>query len=174
MHAASVYPEPGSNSPKKTRPCGRDFVRRVYPLAHPSGFPATLHLLRCSLRGRDRLRRRAPMMGPARLSVKRAGGPKRAPTGRPHRVAGPCHRPGSSPKVIAQGDRPGAGTAANGIDPFARLSTGPSDGGRAGPLRAGLAARHARHDYRVGRSDPADERSGISARQSSRRLLATG
>src|SRR5207247_4761023 len=40
---------------KKTRPCGRDFVRRVYQLAHPSGFPATLHFLRCSPPGRDRL-----------------------------------------------------------------------------------------------------------------------
>src|SRR6476646_7855428 len=27
MHAASVYPEPGSNSPKEARPFGRDLVR---------------------------------------------------------------------------------------------------------------------------------------------------
>jgi len=38
-----------------------------------TGFPATLQLLRCGLRGHDRLRRRSPMMGPADRSVKPAG-----------------------------------------------------------------------------------------------------
>ena len=53
MHAASVYPEPGSNSPIKMHGLLRDSHRRVCPFAHAvSGFPATLHLLRC----RPRLR----------------------------------------------------------------------------------------------------------------------
>jgi hypothetical protein len=43
-----------------------------------TGFPATLQLLRCGLRGRDCLRRRSPMMGPADRSVKPDGRPGRA------------------------------------------------------------------------------------------------
>ena len=49
MHAASVYPEPGSNSPKRTDlAAGIDLGVR-HPLML-TGFPATLHLLRCSVR----------------------------------------------------------------------------------------------------------------------------
>ena len=58
------------------RPCGRDSSRRVCPLAHPSGFPATLQLLRCSTpEGVDRHRRRALMMGLGAVSVKPTGAP---------------------------------------------------------------------------------------------------
>ena len=78
MHAASVYPEPGSNSPKETQPCGCVSFRG-FDLSHIlTEFPATLQLLRCGLRGRDRLRRRSPMMGPADRSVKPDGRPGRA------------------------------------------------------------------------------------------------
>ena len=74
MHAASVYPEPGSNSPKETRSCGRDFKSEgLIRCAHSElEFPTTLQLSRCSAR-HGGPRRRVLMMGLDARRVKRAG-----------------------------------------------------------------------------------------------------
>src|SRR6188474_2086825 len=72
MHAASVDPEPGSNSPNVLRRVATATSIRGFDRSHilVQMFPVTLQLLRCSV-GRDSAWRRPGMMGPAPHGVKR-------------------------------------------------------------------------------------------------------
>jgi hypothetical protein len=73
MHAASVYPEPGSNSPKKNHNPSAA-ISGLFDHSHilTGSVPTTLQLSRCRPATDKPSVANAPMMGPGARSVKRA------------------------------------------------------------------------------------------------------
>src|SRR5262245_47546496 len=111
MHAASVYPEPGSNSPKR-HDLAAVFWFRGFDHSHKSftgSVPTTLQLSRCAADGTTAYRHNARMMGPVPRPVKPAG----APDGRREAAV----RAGSAPPV--------GSASANGIGRPSDLSIRP-------------------------------------------------
>src|ERR671931_977499 len=71
MHAASVYPEPGSNSPKEKHSLATVTRFRGSDRSHiRHRFPVTLQLLRCSFRGTPATGAEPRILGPDTDGVK--------------------------------------------------------------------------------------------------------
>ena len=77
MHAASVDPEPGSNSPNRSRRVATATFIRGFDRSHilVQMFPVTLQLLRCSVEAQTGAWRRTPSMRlrPVRRQTHRSG-----------------------------------------------------------------------------------------------------
>ena len=119
MHAASVDPEPGSNSPNRLRRVATATSIRGFDRSHilVQMFPVTLQLLRCSVEARQRVAQ----------NPDDEASPSRCQT---HRWSGP----GSGP---VRADLRGGGTAANTRAPGRACQTRPSPGDGALPRQIG-------------------------------------
>ena len=110
MHAASVDPEPGSNSPNRSRRVATATFIRGFDRSHilVQMFPVTLQLLRCSVEAQTGAWRRTPSMRlrPVRRQTHRSGwtedlGPVAPASGEVarRRILGQPDRPVKRPSV---------------------------------------------------------------------------
>jgi hypothetical protein len=149
MHAASVYPEPGSNSPKRRTALRlRLSSKGLTTRTSFTGFPVTLHLLRCSVSGRTRAPAQSPNDEalPPRCQTSEPGTRGSGPPGRAARlrmVRPPCSPVKRDPSGRPDGAGPTRGTSRAGRVGRAERDASIERAGRPSRARAPTRSRQA-------------------------------